>query len=83
MLEVGVALGVLKKSGAWFYFGEERVGQGKENARKNLETNKELSDKIEALVREAMQNAPETAAEEAVAEEDFDIREFDLGEDES
>ncbi len=36
VLDVGVELGVVRKSGAWFYYGEERVGQGRENAKEFL-----------------------------------------------
>ena len=36
VLDVGVELGIVEKSGAWFYFGEERLGQGRENAKEFL-----------------------------------------------
>ncbi len=56
ILDAGVELGILKKSGAWFYYGETRLGQGRDNAKKLFEDNPELAqeieDKIMAVVNE-------------------------------
>ncbi len=46
VLDVGVELGVVRKSGAWFYYGEERVGQGRENAKEFLKTHPEMQEEI-------------------------------------
>ncbi|MGI8856531.1 MAG: recombinase RecA [Thermomicrobiales bacterium] len=46
VLDVGVELGVVRKSGAWFYYGEERVGQGRENAKDFLKAHPEMQDEI-------------------------------------
>ena len=46
VLDVGVELGVVRKSGAWFYYGEERVGQGRENAKDFLKANPEMQEEI-------------------------------------
>jgi recombination protein RecA len=51
LIDMGSDLGVVKKSGAWFSYGEERLGQGKENTRRYLKENPELSAKIEAEIR--------------------------------
>jgi len=51
LIDMGSDLGVIKKSGAWFSYGEERLGQGKENTRRYLKENPELSAKIEADIR--------------------------------
>lgn len=51
LLEVGVANDVLRKSGAWFYYGEEKLGQGKEGAREYLKANPDVMAKIDTEVR--------------------------------
>jgi recombination protein RecA len=43
-------LGLLKKSGAWFYYGETRIAQGRENARLYLKENKELCGELEKKI---------------------------------
>src|SRR5215475_32496 len=44
VLDVGVELGVVRKSGAWFYLGEERIGQGRENAKEFLKANPDVTE---------------------------------------
>jgi recombination protein RecA len=51
VLEIGVALGVLEKSGAWYVYSGERLGQGKDNARDFLKENPPLAREIEAKIR--------------------------------
>ena len=50
LIDLGVACGVLQKSGAWYSFGEERLGQGRENVRVFFKENRDLFDKVKALV---------------------------------
>ncbi len=50
LIDLGVAANVIQKSGAWYSFGEERLGQGRENARILLKENKDLMEKISSLV---------------------------------
>ena len=52
LLDLAVKLDVVKKSGAWFSFKEERLGQGRDNVKELFRNNKELSDKIEVEVME-------------------------------
>ena len=52
VLDVGVDLGVVRKSGAWYYLGEERLGQGRENAKEFLRANPDVMDEIEGRIRE-------------------------------
>ena len=47
IIDVGAELGVIKKSGAWFYYGETRLGQGRDNVKKLFEDNPELAEEIE------------------------------------
>lgn len=52
LIDLGVDLGFVNKAGAWFSYGETRLGQGKENARKFLEENPEVRDEINGLICE-------------------------------
>lgn len=52
ILDLGVSLGIVEKSGAWFSFGEERIGQGRQNVKRFLAENTDIRDKIKALVLE-------------------------------
>lgn len=52
VLDMGETLGVLKKSGAWILYGEEKLGQGKENARVYLKENPSIMAKIEKEIIE-------------------------------
>jgi recombination protein RecA len=51
ILDMGVDLGVIGKSGAYFSYGDQRLGQGRENARTFLEEHEEIMDEIEAVIR--------------------------------
>ena len=53
IIDMAVDCGVAKKSGAWYTYGEERLGQGREAAKQTLHANPELRDEIEAKVRES------------------------------
>lgn len=52
LVDLGVNLGVIKKSGSWFSYNEEKIGQGRENAKKYLKNNPEIFAEIETKVRE-------------------------------
>ena len=51
IIDIGVSRGVVEKSGSWYSFNGNRIGQGRENAKKYLIENKETSDEIESLIR--------------------------------
>ena len=51
LLDLGVDMGIIQKSGSWFSMGEERLGQGRENAKEFLENNPEIMDEIEQQIR--------------------------------
>ena len=51
IIDIGVSRGVVEKSGSWYSFNGNRIGQGRENAKKYLIENKEISDEIESLIR--------------------------------
>jgi recombination protein RecA len=66
VLEIGVNLAVLEKSGAWYIYKSDRLGQGKDNARDFLKENPQLGREIEAAIRaKAGIGAPAAAAEAA------------------
>ena len=54
LVDMAVQLDIIQKSGSWFSIGEERIGQGRDNARKYLMENPETAQRIEAQVRENM-----------------------------
>lgn len=51
LLDLGIKAGVVEKSGSWFNYGSERIGQGKENARQFLKDNPKVADDIEKKIR--------------------------------
>ncbi|MBT6507919.1 MAG: recombinase RecA, partial [Marinovum sp.] len=53
LLDLGVKAGVVEKSGAWYSYGDERIGQGRENAKIYLKDNSEIAYEIEDKIRAA------------------------------
>jgi recombination protein RecA len=51
LIDLGVKANVVEKSGAWFSYDGQRIGQGKENARAFLKQHPEIADKIETAIR--------------------------------
>src|SRR4026209_2783088 len=54
LIDIGVAQGLVEKSGSWYSYGGERIGQGKENARSFLEQHPEAARDIEKSIRERL-----------------------------
>jgi len=52
LIELGVKAGVVEKSGAWFSYDSQRIGQGRENAKAFLKANPDIAGKIEAAIRQ-------------------------------
>jgi recombination protein RecA len=52
ILDLGVKAGVVEKSGAWFSYDSQRIGQGRENAKIFLKSNPDVAQKIEAAIRQ-------------------------------
>ena len=63
LVDIGADLGVIEKSGAWYSFAGERIGQGRENAKEHLKENPEVARTIEAQVREKFGLVAPTAQE--------------------
>ena len=64
IIDIAVNLDIIQKSGSWFYYGEQRLAQGKDNVRILFNENKALADEIEKLIREKLQNG--SAADEVL-----------------
>jgi recombination protein RecA len=52
IIDLGVKAGVVEKSGSWFSYDSQRIGQGRENAKNFLKSNPDISNKIEAAIRQ-------------------------------
>jgi len=59
LIDLGVDLGILKKSGSWFSYGETRLGQGRDAVKNLLRDNPELSEEIETKIKASLQSAAE------------------------
>jgi recombination protein RecA len=57
LIDMGVELDILKKSGSWFSYGETRLGQGRDAVKNLLRDNPELSDEIEEKIKAAIQGS--------------------------
>jgi len=59
LLDLASDMNILQKSGTWYSFGEERLGQGRENVKVYLKDNPEFSEKIENMVRQKLKLVPD------------------------
>jgi recombination protein RecA len=73
IIELGVQNGLIDKAGSWYSYGDDRIGQGKENVREFLKTNPDVQVELEQKIREKLLpktvKAPAPDDEEAVAKE--------------
>ena len=73
IIDIGVQHGLIDKAGSWYSYGDDRIGQGKENVREFLKSNPEIAAEIETKIRAtllpATVAAPAAGDEEAVAQE--------------
>ncbi len=60
IVDLGVKFDIVKKSGAWFYYGEERLGQGRENVKTLFKQQPDLANEIEQKIREKMKEVLES-----------------------
>ena len=70
VLDMGANMGIVKKSGAWYSYKEERIGQGRENAKNYLTDNPALMDEIEKLIMEEIKGPEKLVKEEEVLEQE-------------
>ena len=67
IIDLGVAEGLVEKAGSWYSFNGNRIGQGRENAKKFLLDNKEIADEIEGMIRK--KNSTSEEEQEQLEEE--------------
>ena len=70
IIELGVDLDIIEKSGSWFSYKGERIGQGKDNVRRYLEMHPELMDEVSALIHKKCEEMAAGAAAMPVSEDD-------------
>jgi len=70
LIELGVLHKMIDKAGAWYSYGDERIGQGKENARQYLKDNRQVAARLEAALREKLKPVVVPRAEVELEAED-------------
>ena len=70
LLDIAVEKEFIQKSGSWFAYNDDRIGQGRTNAKKYLEDNPEIAAEIEAKIRETLSMAPDAGAGAIPEDED-------------
>ena len=75
IIDIGTELDIVQKSGAWFSYDGERLGQGRENAKQFLKDNPHVADSIERKVREATVVAPGALPSGTIGDDDDDFNE--------
>ena len=82
LLDIAVNLELVNKSGSWFSIGDERIGQGRDNAKQYIADHPEIADMLEEKVREnlmQLQNSRKSAAKPAGKAVDVSADDFDEG----
>jgi len=78
IIDLGVNLDIVDKSGAWFSYNGQRIGQGRDNARVFLKNNPSLRDEIELKIRATFVGAEPTGEVSQDDEREEDILGLDL-----
>lgn len=60
LIDIGTNMEIIKKSGAWYSYNDERMGQGKEAAKEYLRSNPEIAHEIDTIIRDTLMAKPET-----------------------
>lgn len=78
ILDIGSDIDIVQKSGAWYSYNEERLGQGRENAKQFLKENPALTVEIEAAIREHYGlNETSVSSRDDQKEDTLDQQDFD------
>ena len=56
LIDLGVKLGIIEKSGSWFSYNDERIGQGRENAKSFLKEHSDMAEQIEMQLKSPRYN---------------------------
>ena len=67
LIDIGVQLGIVEKSGAWYSYGKDRIGQGKDNVREFLKQSPDIAGEIEAKIRAELLGTPAPVSEDEEA----------------
>ena len=59
IVDLGVEMGIIKKSGSWFSYGDSKLAQGRDSVKKLIEDNPELADELAAKIFEALEKSEE------------------------
>ena len=73
IIDMAIQLDIISRSGAWFYYGEDRIGQGKDNVRKYIESDKAFMDELEGKIREKVA----AMGPDEMTDEEFDLDDLD------
>ena len=65
LIDIGISMDIVRKSGSWFYLGEERIGQGKDSVKEYFLEHPDVVDKVEAQIREKLYSDSKTAQKSA------------------
>ncbi|MBX2869203.1 MAG: recombinase RecA [Acidiferrobacterales bacterium] len=71
LIDLGVEVGIIEKSGAWYSYGKDRIGQGRDNVRAFLKENMQMAEEIERIIREKKGLIPTEASGDVDADEDL------------
>ena len=83
VVDIGTELGVISKSGSWFSYEGERIGQGRDNVKKYFESNPEKLAEVEKIIKEKLKD-DSVISEQSFGtgtDDEFDIKLLDTGED--
>ena len=70
LLDLGVSAGLVEKSGSWFSYGNQRIGQGRENAKTFMQENPDIADELETAIRSNAGLVQEQMMDTSIANED-------------
>ncbi len=73
LIDLGVKVGIIDKAGSWYAYGDERLGQGKENARQFLKNNSDIADDIEQKIRNSF-SKKDISIDEAVLDDEKNVQ---------
>ncbi|GIP33144.1 recombinase RecA [Paenibacillus sp. J2TS4] len=73
IIDIGTEMDIIDKSGAWYSYENERLGQGRENAKQYLRDNPQIAETIEKKIRDSSNLGPVISSEEEEDDEDFEL----------
>ncbi len=76
LIDVGVEAGLIRKSGAWYTYEGDQLGQGKENARTFLKDNPDLANELEKKILEKLGVSPQVDAPSELSDEPIGVDDF-------